>query len=64
MKEAVVFILLILSNVFISWLIIVKSAYWREKAVGALGLVMVIGLANGAIFAGFLTLIDLVKYHY
>ncbi len=64
MKEAGVFISLILSSVFVSWLIIVKSAYWREKVAGALGLIAVLGLVNGAIFAGLLTLIDLVKYHY
>ena len=64
MKEAGVFISLILSCVFVSWLIIVKSIFWRKKVAKALGLIAVLGLINGAIFAGLLTLIDLVKYHY
>jgi len=64
LKEIGIFILLILASLFLCWLVIIKSTYWRGNAAKTLGLVAILGLINGAVFAGLITLIDLVKYHY
>ncbi|MDA8234724.1 MAG: hypothetical protein M0Z31_08015 [Clostridia bacterium] len=64
MKDVGIFLMLILASVFICWLVIIKSSVWRGSAAKTLGLVAVLGLVNGAFFAGLITLVDLVKYHY
>ncbi|MHB8170393.1 MAG: hypothetical protein ACYDG6_02485 [Thermincolia bacterium] len=64
MKDAGIFLMLIAASIFLCWLVIIKSSVWRGNAAKTLGLVAVLGLVNGAIFAGLITLIDLVRYHY